>query len=290
MTADEAPSVPLRVIDSHVHILSDDPSRYPSAPGRGVTPVGWPNGAAGTVDALNAAMDAAGVEGAVLVHFARYGYDNSYYADSASRFPGRFTCVGVVDPAASDALVQLEYWVRERGVRGLRFSTREATAWLDDTRTDALLTSASRLRVPVCVTGAEAHLVRLGALAKQFPELPFVLEHMGSAIREESAWLPEAGLAALLGLAALPNVYLKVSTRNLIPGARPAAVVEATLREITSRFGAQRLMWGSNYPASHDGSYGDMVQLGRTALPWLTRDERQWLLGGTAMQLWPELA
>lgn len=48
-------------------------------------------------------------------------------------------------------------------------------------------------------------------------------------------------------------------------------------------------MWGSNFPSSRAGGYLGQVQLGQTALPWLSDDDRRWIMGETAHTLWPML-
>ena len=48
-------------------------------------------------------------------------------------------------------------------------------------------------------------------------------------------------------------------------------------------------MWGSNFPGTRDGGYIGLVQLGQTALPWLSDEDRNWIMGETAHKLWPML-
>ncbi len=48
-------------------------------------------------------------------------------------------------------------------------------------------------------------------------------------------------------------------------------------------------MWGSDFPSSPEGGYIGQVQLGQTALPWLSDDDRNWIMGETAHKLWPML-
>jgi predicted TIM-barrel fold metal-dependent hydrolase len=48
-------------------------------------------------------------------------------------------------------------------------------------------------------------------------------------------------------------------------------------------------MWGSNFPSSRDGGYIGQVKLGQTALPWLSDDDREWIMGKSAHKLWPML-
>ena len=52
------------------------------------------------------------------------------------------------------------------------------------------------------------------------------------------------------------------------------------------RFGAGRLIWGSNFPATYEPSYGEMAAMGREAVGFLTPDDRDAVLGGNAQRLW----
>ena len=79
------------IIDTHLHVWSDDSERYPFAEGR--TQVGG-----GSVELLNQTMDEVGVDKAVIVQPIYYLFDNRYVADCLRRFPGRFAAIGLVDP------------------------------------------------------------------------------------------------------------------------------------------------------------------------------------------------
>ena len=69
------------IIDTHLHVWSDDAERYPFAEGR--TQVGG-----GAVELLNQTMDEVGVDKAVIVQPIYYLFDNRYVADCLRRFPG----------------------------------------------------------------------------------------------------------------------------------------------------------------------------------------------------------
>ena len=101
------------IIDTHLHVWSDDVSRYPFADSR--TSV-----EDGSVELLNETMAEAGVDKAVIVQPITYLYDNRYVADSLRRFPGKFEAIGLVDRNAPDAPDQLERLVKEDGFSGLR--------------------------------------------------------------------------------------------------------------------------------------------------------------------------
>ena len=49
------------------------------------------------------------------------------------------------------------------------------------------------------------------------------------------------------------------------------------------------MLWGSDFPASHERSYAEWVELARAGTRSLSSDEGERFLGGTALSLWPEL-
>ncbi len=55
-------------------------------------------------------------------------------------------------------------------------------------------------------------------------------------------------------------------------------------------FGVERLMWGSDFPQHHSEPYAEIVDLARHSCSRLTESEQARFLGGTALELWPELA
>ena len=75
------------IVDTHVHVWSDDADRYPWHQTLAHVPIPtYPAPA----ENLLAAMDDAGVSHAVLVQPSVYGSDNRYLCDCLDRWPGRF--------------------------------------------------------------------------------------------------------------------------------------------------------------------------------------------------------
>jgi predicted TIM-barrel fold metal-dependent hydrolase len=94
---------------------------------------------------------------------------------------------------------------------------------------------------------------------------------------------------ALESLAQLPNAYVRVSSTRLGPYANLTPTEQELFRRVIEAFTPRRVMWGSNFPSSRVGGYRGQVQLGQTALPWLSDDDRRWIMGATAHTLWPML-
>jgi L-fuconolactonase len=278
------------IVDTHVHVIATDQQRYPlsAAPGFHLPGIGpWYADTPISVERLLEVTHLASVDRAIVVQaFSAYGYDNAYHADSAALHPERLASICAVDPLAADAAAQLTYWVRERGMQGLRLTTHSEGVRLDDPRSFQLWEQASMLGIPVCVLTTPEHLDAVLTVASRFPSTAIALDHAGGIRGADS----EPDTYALLSLAHLPNLYLKVTTENLAPLAALGTGGLDPWRRIVTAFGAQRLMWGSNYPVSQEGTYADMVDLGRKALPFLAEGERRWYLGETALRLWPELA
>lgn len=271
------------IVDTHVHVVSDDKVRHPLAPGA----TGWSTEVTNPVEALIAEMDAAGVDRATLVQpVGTYALDNSYQADSARRFPGRTVSVGILDPVAPDAADKLTYWVTERGMQGMRLVSQ---ADADDPRGDALWARAQELGIPLSLSGGghPERIDRMRAMAQRFPGVAVAPDHMAgwSNAAEQRVEMTRA----LVELAALPNTYLRISSTSLAPYEGLDEADKAMFQRVIDAFSPARVMWGSNFPSSRDGGYGAQIELGRTALPFLSGTDRAWILGETALTLWPSL-
>ena len=58
---------------------------------------------------------------------------------------------------------------------------------------------------------------------------------------------------------------------------------------MAAEFGAARLAWGSNYPAS-EGTLAGLLADARAALAALPEKDLGWIFSGTAASLYPSLA
>jgi L-fuconolactonase len=79
-----------------------------------------------TRDQMVAAMDAVGVDGAVLVSpFSMYRYDASYAKEVYAAHPNRFRLVKPVDPTDPAALDTIADWASTNGTVGIRVFLRD---------------------------------------------------------------------------------------------------------------------------------------------------------------------
>jgi len=270
------------VVDSHVHVVAEDLAAYPLSP----RPLSgeWYREAPCSAERLIGLMDGAGVGRAVLVQpLGAYGFDNRYAADSAARFPERFTGVCCVDPDGRDPLAELDHWIRERGMRGVRlFALSRGSSWLAEPRSFPLWERAAELGAHVVVTIFAHQLPELRAACERFPEVEVSLDHCGFP---ELAREPWSEAASLFALAELPKLRCKLTTHVLDRAAKQGDP-RSFVRALVGRFGARRVMWGSDFSQTHDRPYAELVRLGRGAFSALPAEEQAWCLRRTALEAW----
>ncbi len=285
------------MIDTHAHVVADDKTRYPLSPFHAEAveeslkqAAVWHQAAQISAPDLLGTMDAAGVDGALLVQaLSAYGYDNRYAVDSATAAPRRFASVCIVDPDDADPAGRLRYWVEERGACGVRlfgFTGKEMIP-PDDARLTPLWECARTLSIPVVVFAMPNQLAQLGAALRRFSDLPVALDHCG--FPSEGDGSPFERAQELLDLAVAPNLHLKITSRVLEPMERAGRNPQQWVELLAEHFGPERLMWGSDFPATHARDYAGYAAFGRACVGRLSESERDRVLAGTALSLWPAL-
>jgi L-fuconolactonase len=267
------------IIDTHVHVISGDQRKYP----RRADAQDWVRDTSGEM--LLALNRDAGVDRTVLVQgYGACECDNSYAADCARQYPDSFVSVW----RQADAPEQLSNWVRERGVSGLRLLTIvEPEPLLDDSRTFPLWTRAASLAIPICIMTRVHQVSRLPAVLERFPDVRVALDHLALPRLSDSP--PYDSLQPLFELLRFSKLYLKFSTETLYAARRGRSTPKEFFSRLLERFGARRIMWGSNFPATHDRNFKEQVELAREDLAFLPQEDQRWLFSETALSLWPAL-
>jgi predicted TIM-barrel fold metal-dependent hydrolase len=275
-------------IDTHTHPISPDRERYPLRAGR-ENSGGWATEMPVSTGDLLAAMDRCGVHGAVLVQSANvYGFENSYVADGARENPGRCVAICAIDMLAPDAPDTLTHWVKERGVRGMRVTNAET---IDDEAAFPVWERARELGIPVDLQLQPAHLGRAPKVIERFADVPVLIDHAGNANKmlRDGTPVAQEPPETLLALAKYPNVYLKLTTQNVDGAAAAKQPMSVFLQPLVDTYGARRLMWGTDFPATANERYEDRIAQMRDALSFLSAEDQRWILGESALQVWPEL-
>lgn len=267
------------MIDTHTHVVADDLDRYPLKP-RELSGK-WYLEAPHTAERLIACMDETGVDQAVLVQaVGAYTFENDYAADSSAAHPGRFASACCIDPVAAGAVETLRHWILERGMHGVRLFAiaRGGVSWLEDSRSFPVWEEARELGAHVIVTVLRNQLPALRRVLRRHRQVPVSLDHCGFPDPRD----PEP----LFELAEEANLHCKVSSIVLgSMGEEAPGFVE----KLVSRFGAERVMWGSDFSQTHDRPYAQLVALAREGFSGLTSDQQHQCFVETPRTRWPSL-
>ncbi|MFT8246162.1 amidohydrolase family protein [Roseomonas sp. BN140053] len=278
------------IIDTHTHVVSPDRERYPTAP-LGGRQSDWSAERPLSAEGLLEAMDAAGVSKAVVVQASTaYGHDNSCVADAVAAHRDRLVGVFSVDVLAADAPTQIRRW-HERGFSGFRLFTTGTTmpgqaGWIDDPRGFPAWALAEELRLPIAMQMTGKGIPALRSMLERFPGVPVLLDHLARPVL--AAGPPYTEAEPLMALDAFPQVVLKLTTRALHLAKEGASTPAALMEVLLRRFGAGRIMWGSNFPA-HAGALKQLLAESQEALDGLGEADRDAIFGGTARRIYPAL-
>jgi len=240
-------------------------------------------------DHLAALMQQTPIKRSVFVQTQHDVAENRWALGLTERHPFIVGVVGWVDlasPACEEQLLEFKDHPRFVGVRHVT----------QDEPDDDFIVSKPVLRglavlerhgVPFDLLFYVKHLRHAATLARRFPALPMVIDHLAKPrIKDQHTadWLPHLRAAA-----AFPNVYCKLSgmiteadwrhwkTDDLKP------FVQAAL----DLFGSERCMFGSDWPVCElAGSYAQVYQALVDALGPISAAQHQQIFGGTATQFY----
>ena len=231
-------------IDAQVHAYErDHPGRPWAAVLHGPAEV--------TGDDMVKAMDAVGVDGALLVSpFTMYRYDPSYAIQVRAKQPGRFALIKPVDPSDPGVADTIAEWKTTPGTVAIRIMmTRGVSEDAADPGLNRVLAAAARHELPVNLL-CWGRLAQARALAARNPSTSIVIDHLGlqQPFEPPAPAQPWADLPAVLALGALPNVTIKITGAcTLSREAYPYKDIWDPLARIFDAFGIDRCMWGTDW-------------------------------------------
>jgi L-fuconolactonase len=204
-----------------------------------------------TGDQMVAAMDAVGVDGAVLVSpFSMYRYDASYAKEVYAAHPNRFRLVKPVDPMDPAVAEMIAEWASTDGTVGIRVFLRDNVSTDPaDPAINRVLATAARYSVPVNLA-CTGRLDQAAQLASRNPKTQLVIDHLGLPQPHEPPppAEPFADLPHLLALAAHDNIAVKISGAcTLSREPFPYKDIWDPLSRVFDAFGFERCMWGTDW-------------------------------------------
>ena len=240
-------------------------------------------------DDMVAAMDAVGVDGALLVSpFSMYRYDASYALEVYAKHPGRFGLIKPFDPQSEATADEMAKWTGTPGVVGARIMLVGQAFEAGDPGPNRILAAGAHAGVPVNVMGS-GELPLLRELARRHPDTQVVVDHVGLVQPFEPPPPPEpfGDLANVLSLAEYDNVAIKISGAcTLSHQPFPYPDIWEPLGKIFDSFGFDRCMWGTDWTrAVKLLSYEQGVEAFRVT-DQLSDAERSALMGGTLAKIY----
>lgn len=281
-----------RPIDTHMHVWSGDPQQFPFA--HPYEPTFQPPAIAATAERLVEEMDQFGMTHCVLVQTIYHGWDNRYLAACLRAYPQRFRGQGLIDPTTPDVAERLEYWIQEHGLSGMRFSPIYYLGkddWLTAPTSHALWRKAEELGAVFNFFIRTDQLPKLEVMIRQFPQVPVVIDHLARV--DLRAANPLVEFQKLLALEKYPRVWAKISELSVLSpsGKFPYRDTFPWVRRLYDAFGADRLLWGTDFPGATRAQAGrpslrEELDLVESELSFLSTSDRDKIFGTNAAALW----
>ncbi|MGD9892968.1 MAG: amidohydrolase [Dehalococcoidia bacterium] len=204
-----------------------------------------------TGDQMVAAMDAVGVDGAILISpFTMYRYDASYALAVHAEHPDRFALIKPVDPSDPAVAETIAEWAVTPGAVGVRIMlNRDVSPDPADPGINRVLAAATRHSLPVNLL-AWGRLDQVRDLAARNPDTQIVIDHLGlqQPFAPPPPAQPFADLPNVLALAALPNIAIKITgAGTLAHEPFPYRDIWDPLGRIFDAFGLDRCLWGTDW-------------------------------------------
>ncbi|HJM76422.1 MAG TPA: amidohydrolase family protein [Dehalococcoidia bacterium] len=273
----------MATIDVQVHAYERD---HPARPWTAV--LHGPSEATG--DQMVAAMDAVGVDGALLVSpYTMYEYDASYAQEVYAAHPTRFRLIKPVDPSDPAVADTIADWATTEGAVAIRIMLNRVT-WQDgaDPGLNRVLAAAAQHSLPVNLL-CWGRLEQATQMAAANPDTTLVIDHLGlvQPFEPPAPENPFGELPAVLALAELPNVTIKISGAcTLSHEPFPYNDIWEPVTRILDAFGIDRCMWGTDWTRAVGLlTYSEGVEAFRTT-EQLSDSDRAALMGGTLQQVY----
>lgn len=198
-----------------------------------------------------------GVVGGVLVQAAPSEAETAFLLAQADANPAVLGVVGWVDLLAADAPARIEQLARHPRLKGVRPMLQDMmdAEWILQPALAPALQAMANSGLVFDALVKPVHLAHIVTLAARHPDLRIVIDHAGKPGIAAGEWQPWAdGMARLASETA---AYCKLSGLMTEAGPTPAPnAVQPWAAHVLDCFGADRLVWGSDWPVLElAGSY-----------------------------------
>lgn len=235
---------------------------------------------------LQPLLRAHGVVQTVLVQAADSEAETDFLLALAEEHPCIGGVVGWVDLSRTESVATLERWARNPWLKGVRPMLQDLpdTDWIAHAPHPEVLRTLIRLGLRFDALVQPWHLAPLLRFLDDWPELPVVIDHAAKP-QLAQGWSGEWATAWQRGLAALaerPGVHCKFSgllTEAAGParagGAAGIEALQPVWDTLLTRFGPDRLLWGSDWPVLNlAADYARWIDVSDTLIAPLSAGEQ----------------
>jgi L-fuconolactonase len=234
-------------------------------------------------------LEVCGVSGSVIVQATHALAETEWHLSLSNEVDFVKGVVGWVDLRAPDVSEQLQRLKSLGKLCGIRHQVHDEPAidWLLQTEIISGLKQVANGDLVYDLLVRPPHLKLLPELFEQVPQMYWVIDHLAKP--EIKAQRFDDWAQAMAKVAAFPNVYCKVS--GMITEADHAnwtiEDIKPYFEQVLELFGADRLLYGSDYPVCLlAGDYQQVHDLVAVLLSSLSADEQAAIWGQTALKIY----
>lgn len=253
--ADITLPVEFPVVDTHVHLGGWNCSYADS----------------GRVEETIQEMERCGIQSAIATSlwacFGEVALGNKYVADASVTYTDRIYGYLTLDPKHEDETArQIETYRTHPGFKGIKLHGQTHGIDVTDSRCEQILKFANEQEWPLLIHQTKISPKPWDEICRQYPKANFIIAHVGGAGMDDADALALADLAS-----EIHNLYFDIAaTRNHY----------GFLEELISRAGANKILYGSDYPLMDFG-----FELGQVLYSRIDRGKKELILSGNARRI-----
>jgi L-fuconolactonase len=282
------------IIDSHCHAWRAWPydKKVPDPDHRG------------SIEALLYEMNTHGVDHATVV-CARIGDgaggdgfgnedNNDYVAAFARKHPDRISpwvdvdCIWRKEHHKLGAVKRLHEELDRNSATGFTHYVGEQDGWFATDEGREFFRAAAERKVIASLAMSPEWFPALREIAKENSTLPILIHHMSFPGNRDGVY-NESDLNEFVKMAELPNIGVKISGFNYNSHKKwnfPYPDSQKLFKIIFDAYGAKRLYWGSDFPASRDMlTYTQALEVLRSSVDFVSAADKELILGDNLAKL-----
>jgi hypothetical protein len=286
------------IIDAHIHLWNKINGRLGNQPVKpiknGMIKIGdkkcqgmpsWFSDCRSTAELVLAAMDDAGVSGAVVTQEYLDGSQNNYLLNVQKKYPKRFFVHGLLDFRKPTNLKREFKTLHQKGFKGIKCPAMPLPAMNIRLDSPELMyiwqeMESNEMILSIDLAPGRVQVEQMKNIIRHFGKLKICIGHFGMAGRKD--WMEQ------ILLAEFKNVYIEsggiiwLFRQEGPPFKKAQAAIKQALKAVGSK-----LMWGSDYPRTMvDFTYRQSLDFVRHGCDFMSDKEKRSFLGDNAAKIY----